>query len=234
MQNYPIYQKTIPSCYDSFKIVQDGIIRSSILLESLQLHSEVTHKLSLPYDLHTTCNLVTTVVNILESRCDHIHVVVCVHTASNAETEKVETTETVLTGYRIAVSEDVTDLTTTYTSLDVELDSECLSWELLLRDLVENAVSVYEDSVTTYRTLVRDSVLVELSCEVLNLLDTSLDCLELSVLIKTYCESSHVTAVHTTVCEEALEWDTESLCTFIPVLVTCCDKTTHVYETVLL
>ena len=203
-------------------------------LESLELNGEVTHELSLPSDLDTTGDLMTTVVNVLEGCCDHVHVVVSVHTASDAETEKVETTETVLTSYRIAVSEDVTDLTTTYASLDVELDGECLSWELLLRDLVENAVSVYEDSVTTYRTLVRDSVLVELSCEVLNLLDTSLDSLELSVLVKTYSESSHITAVHTTVCKEALEWDTESLCTLVPILVTCSDETTHIHETVLL
>lgn len=203
-------------------------------LESLELNSEVSHELSLPSDLNTASDLVTTIVNVLEGCCDHVHVVVSVHTASDAETKKVETTETVLTSYRIAVSEDVTDLTTTYTSLDIELDGECLSWELLLRDLVENAVSIYEDSVTTYRTLVRDSVLVELSCEVLNLLDTSLDCRELCVLVKTYCESSHVTAVHTTISEEALEWDTESLCTLIPVLVACCDETTHIDETVLL
>ena len=132
-------------------------------LESLELNGEVTHELSLPSDLDTTSDLVTTVVNVLEGCCDHVHVVVSVHTASYAETEKVETTETVLTSYRIAVSEDVTDFATTNTSLDVELDGECLSWELLLSDLVENAVSVYEDSVTTYRTLIRDSVRQTLS-----------------------------------------------------------------------
>ena len=234
VQNYPIYQKTIPSCYDSFKIVQDGIIRSSILLESLQLHSEVTHKLSLPYDLHTTCNLVTTVVNILESRCDHIHVVVCVNTAGDAETEKVKTAETVLTSHRITVSKDVTDLAATYTGLDIKFDSECLCRELLLRDLVKDAVCVNEDCVTTDRTLVRDAILIKLSSKILYLTDTCLDSLELCVLIKTYSKSSHITAVHTTISKEALEWDTESLCTLVPILVSCSDESTHVHETVLL
>ena len=99
----------------------------------------MTHELCLPYDLHTACDLMTTVVNVLERCCDHVHVVVCINTACDAETEKVETSETVLTSYRITVSEDVTDLAATYTGLDVELDSESLCRELLLRDLVENA-----------------------------------------------------------------------------------------------
>ena len=46
--------------------------------------------------------------------------------------------------------------------------------------------------------------------------------------------ASFVKAVHTTVSKEALEWDTESLCTLIPILMTCSDETTHVHETVLL
>ena len=82
-------------------------------LESLELHSEVAHELGLPSDLHTASDFVTTIVNVLEGCCDHVHVVVCVHTASDAETEKVETTETVLTSYRVTVSKDVTELTTT-------------------------------------------------------------------------------------------------------------------------
>jgi hypothetical protein len=160
--------------------------------------------------------------------------VVCINSTSDAETEKVETSETVLTSHRITVSEDVTDLAATYTGLDVELDGESLRRELLLRDLVENAVCVYEESVTTYRTLVRDTVLIKLCSKVLHLTDTCLDSLELCVLVKTYSESSHITTVHTTVSKEALEWDTESLCTLIPILMTCSDETTHVHETVLL
>ena len=99
----------------------------------------MSHKLSLPYDLHTACDLVTTVINVLESSCDHVHMIVCIDATGDAETEKVETSETVLTSYRITVSEDVTDLAATYTGLDVELDSESLCRELLLRDLVKNA-----------------------------------------------------------------------------------------------
>ena len=45
-------------------------------LETLELNSEVTHQLSLPYDLNTTGDLVTTVVNILQRCCDNIHMVV--------------------------------------------------------------------------------------------------------------------------------------------------------------
>ena len=79
-------------------------------LESLELYGEVTHELSLPYDLHTASDLMTTVVNVLESSCDHVHVVVCINATCDAQTEKVETTETVLTSYRITVCKNVTDL----------------------------------------------------------------------------------------------------------------------------
>jgi hypothetical protein len=104
----------------------------------------VTHELGLPNDLHTASDLVTAVIYVLKSCSDHIHMVVCVHTASNAETEKVKATKAVLTGHRIAVCKDISDLTTTYTCLDIELDCECLRRELLLRDLVKNAVCIYE------------------------------------------------------------------------------------------
>ena len=97
----------------------------------------MAHELSLPCDLHTACDLVATVVNILESRSDDIHMVVCIDTSCDAETEKVETTETVLACYRIAVSEDVTDLASAYTCLNVEFDRKSLCWKLLLRDLVK-------------------------------------------------------------------------------------------------
>ena len=82
----------------------------------------MSHQLCLPYDLHTACDLVTTVVNVLESCCDNVHVVVCINTTCDAETEKIETSETVLTSYRVTVSEDISDLAATYTGLDVELD----------------------------------------------------------------------------------------------------------------
>ena len=47
-------------------------------LQTLELNSKVTHQLSLPYDLHTACDLVTTIVNILKRCSDNIHVVVSV------------------------------------------------------------------------------------------------------------------------------------------------------------
>ena len=50
-----------------------------VSLESLEFHSEVTHEFSLPNDLHSASDFVTTVVNVLESSCDHVHVVVCIN-----------------------------------------------------------------------------------------------------------------------------------------------------------
>ena len=95
----------------------------------------MAHELCLPYDLHTALDLVAAVVYVLEGCCDHVHVVVGVYTASDAEAEKVKTSETVFTSHRVTVSEDVSDLAATYAGLDVELDGECLCRELFLRNV---------------------------------------------------------------------------------------------------
>ena len=47
-------------------------------LQTLELNSKVTHQLSLPYDLHTASDLVTTIVNVLKRSSDNVHVVVSV------------------------------------------------------------------------------------------------------------------------------------------------------------
>ena len=117
-------------------------------LQALELNSEVTHQLCLPNDLHTACDLVATVVNVLQRSCENIHVVVSVRTTSDAQTKEVKTTKAVLASYRVTVCKDVTDLATTYTSLEVKLDSKSLCWELLLRDVRQYLVSVYEQCVT--------------------------------------------------------------------------------------
>jgi hypothetical protein len=45
--------------------------------------------------------------------------VVGIDATCNAETEQVETSETILASYRVAVCKDIANLTTTYTGLEV-------------------------------------------------------------------------------------------------------------------
>ena len=47
-------------------------------LQTLELNCKVTHQLSLPYDLHTASDLVTTIVYVLKRCSDNVHVVVSV------------------------------------------------------------------------------------------------------------------------------------------------------------
>ena len=191
-------------------------------------------ELCLPYDLHTALDLMTTVVYVLESGSDHVHVVVGVCAAADAQTQEVVATETVLTSDGITVSEQITDLAATDTGLAVELDCEHLGGELLLGHLVEHLVGVDEEGVAADRTLIRNAILVELLCKILNLLDAGLEHVELRVLVKTDSESRHVTTVHTAVCQEALEGDEELLGALIYILPAGCDEATHVHETVFL
>ena len=131
------------------------------LFQSLELAGKVAHKLSFPCDFQTAFDGVTTVVDVLQSGCDDIHVVVGVNTAWDAETHEVVATETVLTCDRVTVGEDVTDFAGADTSLKVELAGQSLCRELFLRDVGQDLVSVDEDSVTASRTLVRDALFIQ-------------------------------------------------------------------------
>ena len=89
----------------------------------------MAHQWSFPLDSDTASNLVATVINILQRCSNHVHVVVSVNAASNAQTQQVETTKAVLTSHGITIGEDVTNLATTNTSLEVKFpldaDKEC-------------------------------------------------------------------------------------------------------------
>ena len=89
----------------------------------------MAHQLGLPNNLHTSSNLVATIVDILQSGRNNSHMVVGIDTTSNAKTKKVKTSETVLTSYRVTVGKDIANLATTNTSLKVELDSKSLCRE---------------------------------------------------------------------------------------------------------
>ena len=81
------------------------------LFQSLELAGEVTHQFGFPGDLQTTFDGVAAVVDVLQSGCDDVHVVVGVDTAWDAQTHEVVATETVLACDRVTVGEDVADLT---------------------------------------------------------------------------------------------------------------------------
>ena len=136
-------------------------------LESLELYREVTHEFGLPYYLHTTGDFMTAVVYVLQCGCNHIHMVVCVHSTRYAQTQKVKTSETVLACHRVTVSKDVSYLAAAYSRLDVKFDCKSLGRELLLRDLIEHLIRIYENRMASHRTLIWNAVLVKFSGKIL-------------------------------------------------------------------
>ena len=131
------------------------------LFQSLELAGEMTHQFSFPGDFQTTFDGVAAVVDVLQSCCDDVHVVVGVNTAWDAETHEVVATETVLTCDRVTVGEDVTDFASADTCFEVKLACQSLSREFFLRDVGQNLVGIDEDGVATGRTLVRNAVFIE-------------------------------------------------------------------------
>ncbi len=204
------------------------------LSERFELHCEVAHKFGFPYDLHATGDFMTTVIHVLERSGNHIHMVVGVSAAADAETQEVVSAETVLTGYGITVGKDVADFAATHAGFTIKLHSERLGREFLLRNAVEHLVCIDEDGMAANGTLIRDAVLVELLGKIFNLLDAGLKHIELGILVKTYGKSCHIAAVHTAVSKEAFERNAVFLCAFIPVLPTGSDETAHIHEAVLL
>ena len=91
----------------------------------------MAHKLGFPHNFHTTCDFMTAVIYVFEGGCNHVHVVVGICAAADAETEEVISTEAVLSCNGIAVSEYIADLTTADTSLAIKFDCQSLCRELL-------------------------------------------------------------------------------------------------------
>ena len=100
------YKRVCPDCVTSQA--------KDFLSERFELHCEVAHKFGFPYDLHATGDFVTTVIHVLERSGNHIHMVVGVSAAADAETQEVVSAETVLTGYGITVGKDVADFAATH------------------------------------------------------------------------------------------------------------------------
>ena len=101
-------------------------LRQRLLSERFELHCEVAHKFGFPYDLHATGDFMTTVIHVLERSGNHIHMVVGVSAAADAETQEVVSAETVLTGYGITVGKDVADFAATHAGFTIKLHSERL------------------------------------------------------------------------------------------------------------
>ena len=80
------------------------------------MNCEVTHEFCFPCDTYAVFDFFAAVVNVLQSCCDNVHVVVSINAASDAETEKIQSAETVFACDRVTVSEDVTDFAATDTS----------------------------------------------------------------------------------------------------------------------
>ena len=91
-----------------------------------------------------------------------------------------------------------------------------------------------EKSMASCRTLVRNMIFVEQRSEIFHLMNTGLEVVELCILIETDGKSIHVASVHTSICKVAFKLNAISLCTLIPILATCSNKTTHIHDTVLL
>ena len=105
---------------------------NSLLLDTLKFYCKVAHKLGLPNDADTACNLVAAIKDILQCHSDNVHMVVGVDTAGNAQAQQIKTSEAILASHGVAVSQDVTDFAATDTRLQIQLYGQSLCGELLL------------------------------------------------------------------------------------------------------
>ena len=137
-----------------------------LFFNSREFYGEVTHEFCLPDNLHTMLYAVAAVVHILQCYGNHIHVVVGIYTACDAKAQQVETAKAVLAGYWIAVGKDITDFAATDTGLKVKLNCKCLRGELLFWYVREHAVGIDEKRMSTHRTLVWDTELIQTGSQI--------------------------------------------------------------------
>ena len=98
----------------------------------------------------------------------------------------------------------------------------------------QHFIRIHEDSVTTCRTLVRNTILIQQLRQILHLVNTRLEHIKLGVLLQTNCQSSHIATIHTTIGDKALVRDTVAFAPLVPVLAVGSDEATHIHDTVLL
>ena len=123
------------------------------LTQSFQLHGEVAHQGSFPLDGNTAGDFVATVIHVLQGGGNHVHVVVGIDAACDAQAQQVEAAKAVLAGHGVTVGQDVADFTTADTSLQIELACQGLSGELFLGNVAQHLVGVDKQSVTANGTL---------------------------------------------------------------------------------
>ena len=194
----------------------------------------MAHQGCFPLDGYTTRNLVAAVVHILQGGGDDIHVIVGIHTAGDAQTQQVESAETVLAGYGVAVGKNVANLTTADASLKVELAGERLCGELFFRHVAQHLVGIDEQGMTTHGALVGDAILVEFLGQVFYLMDTCLEHVELGVLVESHGQCIQVAAIESAIGEESFEGDAELFGTLIPFLAVGGNESAHVHQSVFL
>ena len=86
--------------------------------------------------------------------------------------------------------------------------------------------------MTACRTLIRNTVFVELGSKVFDLLDTGFEVVELSIFVETDSQSVHIATIHTTVSQISFVYDTQYLSLIVPILLTGSDETTHIYDSI--
>ena len=141
------------------------------LAQALKLAGEVAHQLGFPGDFEAALDAVATVIHVLQRGGNHVHVVVGINTARDAEAHEVVAAEAVLARDRVAVGEHVANLAGADAGFEIEFAGQCLGGELLFRDLGQHLVGIDEDGVATSGTLVGNAVLVELGGEVIKISD---------------------------------------------------------------
>ena len=128
---------------------------------SFQLYCEVAHQRSLPCYTHTMSDLLPSVIDILQRCSDYCHMVVCIYSARNSQAQEIKSTKTVLSGHRVTVSKQITDLTSTDSCLEIKLYGKSLCRELLFWNVCQHLWSINEKSMASCRTLVRNMIFVE-------------------------------------------------------------------------
>lgn len=81
--------------------------------------------------------------------------------------------------HRIAIGKDCTDFDPSDACFEIKLNTEHLCNKLFLRNMGQDFLRIDEDSMSTGRSLIRNTVFVEFAAEVFHLLDA---CFKIIVL----------------------------------------------------
>ena len=93
---------------------------------------------------------------------------------------------------------------------------------------------IHKDGMSACRTLIRNTIFIQLLCQIFHLTDTGFQIIKFRILIQSCGKCIHVTTIHTTVSKITFILHAKAFGTFVPIFFSRGNEASHINDTILL